>query len=275
MKVQFWGVRGSIAVPGPGTIHYGGNTSCVAVHCGERLIVLDAGSGLRALGQALKQSSDAVDLDLLLTHCHVDHLIGLPFFAPAFSPASAIRIWAGHLSPRQRLEQVLGQLMIEPLLPITPSTFRADLTYRDFLAGDRLDLGGGVEVRTALLNHPGGATGYRIDFRGHSVCYLTDYEHPAIEPEPALVDLVRGADLVIYDAMYTNEEYASRVGWGHSTWEQGVRLLQAAGAKQLALFHHDPSRDDAAMDAVVAAAVRVHPGTFGAREAMVVDLGAP
>lgn len=119
------------------------------------------------------------------------------------------------------------------------------------------------------------ATGYRIDFRGRSVCYLTDYEHPAVEPEPALVDLARGADLVIYDAMYTHDEYASRVGWGHSTWKQGIRLIQAAGARQLALFHHDPSRDDAAMDAIVAAAARVHPGTFGAREGMLVDLGAP
>ena len=272
MQVRFWGVRGSIPVPGPSTVVYGGNTSCVALTCGERLVVLDAGSGLRALGETLRSQSDAVAFDLLLTHCHIDHLLGLPFFAPAFSSKTAIRLWAGHLSPGERIDDIMGQLMIQPLLPITQSTFKANLTYRDFLAGDSLDLGGGITVGTAYLNHPGGATGYRIEYAGHAVCYLTDHEHVPTGPLPSLIELARDADVLIYDAMYTQAEYDSRIGWGHSTWEEAIRLADAAGARQLVLFHHDPMRDDAALDAIVNAAARARPGTIAAREGLVLDL---
>ncbi len=266
MQVRFWGVRGSIPCPGPDTMIYGGNTACVEVRFGSRLLVLDAGSGLRLLGRHLAAEPQPVELDLLISHCHIDHLIGLPFFQPAFQKSTAMRIWAGHLSPRDHLERMLGQLMEPPLLPITPKTFKADITYRDFLAEDRLDLGSGISVVTAPLNHPGGATGYRIEYGGRAVAYVTDHEHTAGEPHAALVRLTEGVDLLIYDATYTPREYATRVGWGHSTWVEGIRLAERVGARQLALFHHDPDRDDAALELIALQASMLRSGTFAARE---------
>lgn len=274
MRVRFWGVRGSIPAPGPETVAFGGNTACVEVTCRSRRIILDAGSGLRDLGRNLAVSGEIADLDLLLTHCHVDHLIGLPFFAPAFSPATRLRLWAGHLSPHERLEDVVAQFMIPPLLPITPEIFRAQVTYRDVMAGDAFELGGGVTVSSARLNHPGGATGYRVGFESEAVCYVTDNEHRPDGPDPALIDLARGAGLLIYDAMYTPAEYRAKVGWGHSTWVEGIRLAEAAGVERLALFHHLPERDDRALEALEAEAAAARPGTFAAREGMVLDLSA-
>ena len=268
ITVHFWGVRGSIPCSGPEVLDYGGSTACVELRCGDRRVILDAGSGLRALGQAMAADHSVVDLDLLLTHCHLDHLIGLPFFVPAFDPASAIRLWAGHLQPKERLEDILSQLMIPPLLPITPEVFRADITYRDFLAGELLDLGGGIRVATAPLRHPGGATGYRVEYGGAAVCYVTDNEHAPDGPDPALVQLARNAGLLIYDAMYTPDEYARHAGWGHSTWQEGIRLADAAGVGRLALFHHAPGRSDVAQQQIERAAAAVRPGTFAAREGL-------
>ena len=269
MTVRFWGVRGSIPCPRTTTMVYGGNTACVEVRCGDRLIILDAGSGIQGLGWMLAATGEPLDLDILLSHCHIDHVIGLPFFQPAFQSSTALRLWAGHLSPDERLADMLAQLMVPPLLPITPSTFRAQIAYHDFQASDRLDLGRGVSVATAPLNHPGGATGYRIDHGGCSVAYVTDHEHTADGPTPALLDLVRDADLMIYDATYTPAEHAVREGWGHSTWEEAIRLADAAAVKTVALFHHDPNRDDTALALIVADAAARRPGTIAAREGLV------
>jgi phosphoribosyl 1,2-cyclic phosphodiesterase len=266
MRVKFWGVRGSLPTPGAGTLVYGGNTACVEIRCGGRRVILDAGSGLRELGRVIAAEGEASDLDLLLTHCHIDHIMGLPFFAPAFLPSSTLRLWAGHLSEREHLAEVVAQLMIPPLLPITPQMFRARIDYHDFLAGDGFDLGGGVTVRTAPLNHPGGATGYRVTFADHAVCYFTDHEHGVDGPDPALVALARGADLLIYDATFTADEYRRCAGWGHSTWAEGAKLADAAGVARLVLFHHAPERADAALAEIERQAAAARPGTFAAKE---------
>lgn len=267
MLVRFWGVRGSIPAPGPGTTIYGGNTPCVEVRCGTRCLILDAGSGLRPLGQSLARRGEALNLDLLLTHCHLDHLIGLPFFAPAFHAEAELRLRAGHLSPHEQLARVVSQLMIPPLLPITPDKFKAAISYHDFMAGDRFTLDE-IEVSTAALRHPGGATGYRLAYGGRAICYVTDNEHPPDGPDPALVQLARDVDLLIYDSMYTAAEYPHKIGWGHSTWNEGVRLADAAGVARLALFHHAPDRDDAALETLESEAAASRPGTFAAREGM-------
>ena len=272
MQVRFWGVRGSLPTPGPSTLVYGGNTACVELLCGNRRVILDAGSGLRELGRSLVASGHPLDIDLLLTHCHLDHIIGLPFFAPCFVPGAQVRLWAGHLSPPEHIEAVVAQLMVPPLLPITPEVFKAETRYQDIVAGMILDLGDGIRVMTAALNHPGGATGYRVEYGGGSVCYFTDHEHRADGPDQALVDLARGADLMIYDATFTDDEYSRRVGWGHSTWSEGIRLAEAAGVASLALFHHLPERDDDALAVIEREAAATRPGTFAAREGMVLDL---
>lgn len=270
--VRFWGVRGSLPCPGPATKRYGGNTPCVEVRCGKRLIILDGGTGLRELGDALVAEGGPIDADLMLTHCHYDHVIGIPFFAPFFQPQHRFRMWAGNLLPDFRLKGVMENMMSEPLFPIGIDMFKANIEYRDFRAGENIAPGDGVTIRTVALNHPGGATGYRIEYKGRSVAYLTDNEGRREDRDEALIAAARDADLVIYDTAYTEDEIEAKKGWGHSTWQDGMRLANAAGAKTFCLFHHAPEHDDAAMDALLAEARAARPGTIAAVEGEVIRL---
>jgi len=269
-SVRFWGVRGSIACSGPRTARYGGNTSCLEVRCGGRLLVLDAGTGLRYLGRTLAGSAP-LDADLFFTHTHFDHVCGLPFFAPFFAPQNRFRLWAGHLGDGLTLRRVLSEFMMSPLFPVPPEVFKAGMEYRDFSAGDTLKASDAVSIRTAPLNHPDGATGYRIDYGGRSLCYLTDTEHVPGAPDANILGLIKGADLVVYDSMYTDEEYGRYVGWGHSTWQEGVRLCRQAGAKRLVVFHHDPEHDDDMLDGVAREVAAAMPGAVVAHDGMVLE----
>lgn len=273
-RVRFWGVRGSIAAPGPATVRYGGNTSSIEVRCGDRLLLLDAGTGLRYLGNALLAGAP-LDADLFFTHTHFDHVCGLPFFKPFFRPENSFRLWAGHLGAGLTLHRVLREFMMAPLFPVPPDVFNARIEYRDFKAGETLPLPGtqGITVRTAPLNHPDGATGYRIEYAGKSMCYITDTEHVPGKPDHNVLGLIDGADIVIYDCMYTDEEFAkSYVGWGHSTWQEAVRLCKAARVKKLVVFHHDPDHDDERMDAIGREVAAAMPGAVVAREGMELKL---
>src|SRR5262245_57602373 len=169
--IRFWGVRGSIACPGPDTARYGGNTPCVEVQCSDRTVILDGGTGLRPLGDALIARAAAIDTDILLSHCHLDHIGGLPFFAPMFSAACRVRLWAGHLPAGYPLERALRTMMSPPLFPIEVESFRAQISFHDFRAGEPVTLPQGLAVRTARLDHPGGATGYRLEHGGRTVTY--------------------------------------------------------------------------------------------------------
>jgi phosphoribosyl 1,2-cyclic phosphodiesterase len=269
--VRFWGVRGSIACSGPRTARYGGNTSSLEVRCGGRMLLFDAGTGLRYLGNSLSDSSP-IDADLFLTHTHFDHVCGLPFFRPFFQPQNRFRLWAGHLGEGMTLRRVLGEFMMSPLFPVPPQVFRARMEYREFKAGETLHPEDGVAVRTATLNHPDGATGYRIDYAGKSLCYLTDTEHVPEAPDRNILELIAGADLVIYDSMYTDAEYDTYVGWGHSTWQEGVRLCRAAGAKRLAVFHHDPEHDDEMLDGIAREVASELPGSVVAKDGLLIQL---
>lgn len=265
--VRFWGVRGSIASPGMHTMKYGGNTPCVEVRCGPHLFLLDTGTGARPLGAQLAAEMP-FEADILLSHTHYDHVIGLPFFAPVYIKGNRIRVWAGHLGD-QPLREVLREFMSPPFLPVPCEAFHADMSYRDFTAGDVLRPHDDVTIRTAPLNHPNGATGYRIDYAGHSVAYVTDTEHKKNSLDENILGLIRGADIVVYDCTYTDQEYPNFLGWGHSTWQEGMRLCDAASAKTLAIFHHDPSHDDKFMDRVAADAAQLRPSTVVAREGLV------
>ncbi len=273
--VRFWGVRGSIACSGPRTARYGGNTSSIEVRCGGRLLLFDGGTGLRYFGNELAKAGPAstpIDADLFLTHTHFDHVCGLPFFRPFFEPQNRWRLWAGHLGEGMTLRRVLGEFMMAPLFPVPPQVFRARMEYREFKAGETLTPGPGIVLRTATLNHPDGATGYRIEYAGRSLCYLTDTEHVPGAPDRNILQLIAGADLVIYDSMYTDSEYDAYVGWGHSTWQEGVRLCRAAGAKRLAVFHHDPEHDDDMLDGVAREVAKELPGSVVARDGLFVEL---
>jgi phosphoribosyl 1,2-cyclic phosphodiesterase len=272
LTVRFWGVRGTLATPGPATIRYGGNTSCVEVECGRRNVIFDAGTGIKKLGDHLSARGGAVDADIMFSHVHMDHIIGIPFFAPFYGAQHRIRLWAGNLLPKGRLEVAVRAMMSTPLFPIQVDAFKAELQFRDFAAGDLLDLGDGIKAHTGMLNHPGGAVGYRLECAGRSVAYITDTEHRSHELDPTVLSLVRNADLMIYDCTYTDEEFPAYVGWGHSTWQQAVRLAKAGGVNRLAIFHHDPDHDDAFLQKVEVAASKAYPGAFVAREGLVLQL---
>jgi phosphoribosyl 1,2-cyclic phosphodiesterase len=267
--VRFWGVRGSIACSGPETARYGGNTSCLEVRCGGKPFIFDAGTGLRYLGNALMAENGAVDADIFLTHTHYDHVCGLPFFQPMFEPSNNFRIWAGHLLPEMTVRAALQEMMMAPLFPVPIEVLRSKPTYNDFHAGDVLEPAAGVTVRTALLNHPNRATGYRIEYGGKSICYVTDTEHVPEGLDENILGLIQGSNIFIYDSMYTEEELPNHTGWGHSTWEQGVKLSEAAGVGLFVVFHHDPDHDDDFLDGVAAALAQRLPASVVARDGMV------
>lgn len=265
--VRFWGVRGTLACGGNEVAKYGGNTSCVEIKCGPHVLIFDAGTGLRYLADDLaKRSID--NIDLFLTHWHYDHVCGLPFFAPLFSPRARCRIWGAGFDSGLSTEATVQQLMRAPLLPIGPDVFSAKITYRDISPGGHLNPFPGVDVRTVALNHPNGALGFRVIYAGKSICYVTDTEHFRNGPDRSLQDFIRDADIVIYDSMYTEEEYESFRGFGHSTWRAGIDLCDSANVRQFVAFHHDPSHDDAVLDAMRDQIRSVSPTAEVAREGM-------
>jgi len=269
LAVKFWGVRGSIACPSPEHVVYGGNTSCLEIFAGDQRIILDAGTAIRGLGQEFIR--DGVKRGtLLLTHSHWDHINGFPFFAPMFMSSYEFGIYAGHLYNSGGIENVLSSQMANPLFPVPLEALQAKLRFTDFRAGEVWDHGGGVTITTMPLNHPNGATGYRIGYEGKSICYVTDTEHVIGKPDQNVLKLIDGADLVIYDSAYTDAEFPAKIGWGHSTWEEGIRLAKMANVGQLAIFHHDPDHNDDFMANLERVSRKVWAGAIVAREQMIV-----
>lgn len=240
-RVTFWGVRGSIPCPEPEFMHYGGHTSCVSVELGEDLLILDAGSGLQKLGR-----SDLVKryktLHLLLSHAHLDHIMGLPFFAPLYDPAYTVHIYA-RPATGETVDGILKKMLTPPFSPVTTETFRATLQFHGFGDGDTLSIAHHA-IATHALNHPGGSTGYRIPTETGSLCYITDTEHTVGETDQGLVRFIQNSDCLIYDSMFCDTNFAPYIGWGHSTWQEGVRLKDKANIKTFFLFHYSPDAVD-------------------------------
>jgi phosphoribosyl 1,2-cyclic phosphodiesterase len=268
---RFWGTRGGIAVSGHSTVRHGGDTACIELRCGPHLLILDAGTGLRALGMVLAATGEPVTADLLLSHTHLDHIMGLGFFAPLYSPTTTIRLHAGHL-PADDLRRAVHAVLTAPLAPDLLGAARALLDIKAFTAGQDLALQPGLTVQTAPLYHPGGSTGYRISWNGRSVVYVTDTEHDPGRADPHVLGLIRGASLMIYDTNYTDEEFSSLRGRGHSTWQEAVRLADAAQVAKLVLFHHDSGRNDDDLDRIAAAATALRPDTVVAFDGLVLTV---
>ncbi len=298
MRIRFWGTRGSLAKPGPSTLRYGGNTACVEARTADgTLLVLDCGTGAHGLGQALQASGvHPLRGHLLITHTHWDHIQGFPFFAPLFVAGNEWDLYApGGLG--QRLETTLAGQMEYTYFPVTLGQLGATIRYHDLVEG-RLAVGG-AEVVTHYMNHPALALGYRLEVDGVAVVYAVDHEPharcrpqvasvssreasttPAHQEDQRHVEFLAGADLVIHDAQYTIDEYAGKIGWGHSPAEWAVDYALAGEVKRLALFHHDPLRDDEAVDRLVETCRQRVEGAggglevFAAAEGQVVELGA-
>ncbi len=264
-SLRFWGVRGSIPTPRAGTLRHGGNTPCVEIRLpGGPCVVLDAGTGARELGSALRNDDAARSrpIAVVLSHFHWDHIQGLPFFAPLYDADADITFYG--CPPRGRLEDVLRMQMNDPYFPVD---FDRLASRRRFVEVQSEEFRiGSLTVRPFPLHHPGGARGFRIESAESSVVYATDCEHGDPELDAVLMDHASGADHLIYDAQFTPDEHRARVGWGHSTWLEGTRIAREAGAGQLILFHHDPSRDDAQCDEIVELAQERFETTIAARE---------
>lgn len=254
MRVRLWGTRGSVASPGPDTVRYGGNTACVEVRTDDALLVLDAGTGIRPLGVSLRGEHRRIDL--LLTHLHLDHLQGIGFFEPVFGVDAEVHIW-GPASTTLTLRDRLSRYLSPPLFPVRlrelgPNVTLHDVPHRPFTIGD-------VTVSGEPIIHPGATLGYRIDAASGSMAYLPDHEPALGAPRfPIAPDwtsghgLAAGVDLLVHDTQYTPEEYPSKVGWGHSSWEHTWAFARQAGAETLVTFHHDPSHGDDDLDGIVA-----------------------
>lgn len=278
MEIAFWGVRGSIPCPGEDTVRYGGNTPCVELRLGDRrrLVVIDAGSGIRPFGNRLvaQASGEPLEVDLFLTHTHIDHIIGFPFFAPLYIPGTRIRIYGPATGDDHSLEMILGAQMSYHYFPVRLSELPAAVTYRELTEGS-FALDGETGVTACYLNHPLRCLGYRFECGGRVVCTAYDTEPyrnlflPAAGESPVDAALTRegervaeqanqrleaffqGADLLIHDAQFTAGEYdATRLGWGHTAVDDAVATARRAGVRKLVLFHHDPGRTDAQLDAL-------------------------
>jgi phosphoribosyl 1,2-cyclic phosphodiesterase len=273
MTVRFWGVRGSLAAPGKSTNRIGGNTACIEVRCGGETVIFDSGTGLRPLGIALARQGP-VRASLFLSHYHWDHIAGLPFFAPAYDPKSELTIH-GAMRRGRDVRQILSGQMIDPYFPVDLGVLNAHLRFVTLQDGGEAHVGNAT-LRAAELNHPGGALGFRLEHLGKVMVYATDFEH-GTPADDRLVELSRGADLLVFDAQYTPAEYegngeASKKGWGHSTYAVGARIARKAGVKKLALYHHAPERDDKSIDKLERKAKKLHGGAFAARVGLEIAL---
>ncbi len=273
-QIKFWGVRGSIPCPGSETVRYGGNTSCVEMQVGRERLIFDGGTGLRLLGQSLMAESP-VKAHLFFSHSHWDHIQGFPFFIPAFIRGNTFKIYAVPSPNGVTMKQRLHDQMSHPNFPVPLQIMRADLEFYNLEMGETLNYGD-VSVETRPLNHPGEAVGYRVNWQGLSAAYITDTEHFPDRLDDNVLALAWQADVMIIDATYTDEEYNdpkySKVGWGHSTWQQAVKIAQAAQVKQLVLFHHDPGHNDDFLDRIGEEARKIFPETILAREGLSIEL---
>jgi phosphoribosyl 1,2-cyclic phosphodiesterase len=268
--INFWGVRGSIACPGANTVRYGGNTPCVEMLVGSHRLIFDAGTGIHVLGQSLLGDLP-VSGHLFFSHSHWDHIQGFPFFSPAFMEGNEFDIYGGVIPHGVTIEHRLHDQMTQPNFPVPLQVMGANLRFHNLDYGDKIKLGD-VTVTTGLLNHPGGAMGYRISWQDQAVAYITDTEHFSDGLDGNVLGLADRADVLIYDCTYTDAEYhhpqTSKVGWGHSTWQEAVKVAQAAQVKKLVIFHHDPIHDDDFMDSIQAESVKVFPQSIVAKEGM-------
>jgi phosphoribosyl 1,2-cyclic phosphodiesterase len=270
LSVRFWGVRGSIPCPGPATVVYGGNTACLEIRAGERLVIVDLGTGIKPLGDWLmseEAGKGPINADIFISHTHWDHIMGFPMFTPVFVPSTMLRIRGPVSFEDDTLESIIGDQLSYRYWPVRQSELAAKIEY-DQIRETVMDLGGGLKVTAKYLNHPISCLGYRFEYQGRSI--VTAYDHepfrnlfpvdpadPGYDEEAAregelaakeenekILRFFHAADILIHDTQYTAGEYTEHLGWGHSSYENAIEAASAAGIRKLVFFHHDPNRTD-------------------------------
>jgi len=269
MRVKFWGVRGSTPTPQQENLRYGGNTPCLEFRSnGGSLLIVDCGTGLRMLGKSLAKEFGERPIrgNVLLSHYHWDHIQGLPFFVPLYKKTNQFHFYSLHL-PSASLEEALQGQMTFPYFPVNMSAMLAPRTFTEIKPGPfKLD---DFTITAQRINHPQGCLSFRVEDNGRAVVYATDNEPGAPEFDRALRELARGADVLVYDSQYSEEQLDNdKKGWGHSSWEEGVAICEEAGVKQFILFHHDPDSDDNAIDRMQEIACARFPNSRAAYEGM-------
>ncbi len=271
IEVKIWGARGSLPIAAPCYNKFGGNTMCLELRCGESILLFDAGSGLPVAGRALLDEGKR-EFHLFFSHSHYDHIIGLPFFLPLYFPDVSVTFWTGHLGQVMKTNELLAEFMHPPFFPVGPEVFKSAVVTHEFQPGDTLNPSDKITIKTARLNHPGGAVGYRVEFAGQSVAMVFDTVHEPGVLDDGVMDLIRGVDLFFYDSSFTDEEFERFRHFGHSTWQQAIRLAQASGAKRVGFIHHSPFRTDAELSLIEAEARQLFPGAFCARDMQKIEI---
>jgi phosphoribosyl 1,2-cyclic phosphodiesterase len=306
IRLRFWGVRGSVPCPGPATVKYGGNTSCLELRFGDaqRLIVIDSGTGIRELADSVVRNDlprGPIHTELFLTHTHWDHIMGFPMFTPIFIPNTELKVYGPVTYEEDTLDKIVGGMLSYRYWPVRMDELAARISYFNLKEGTK-DLGDGIWLTTKYLNHPILVLGYRFEYRGKTLCtaydtepfrnvFASDPSSPGYDAEAVregelvareenekVLQFIRGADLLIHDAQYTHQEYsASKIGWGHSSYEYAINTAHRAGVKKLFLFHHDPVRRDQELDVLAFNIQRLAAGKTDmeiaiAREGMTIEI---
>lgn len=245
---------------------------CVEVNCGDQTVICDAGTGIRLLGSKIISDNSPKKINLLLSHAHYDHVEGIPFFAPMYSKDYEIDIWCGKLDGSKDTKETVEGFMRRPYFPVGPEVFTARMNYHLVTASQTLQLSDDILVKTLPLIHPGGATAYRIEYRGKSFAYVTDTEHRPGETNQEIVKFIQDADVFVYDSSLSDEELPGFAGYGHSTWQEGVRLAELANVKRFFAYHHMPFRCDRDLDKIDAEIARQMPGSGISREGVTLVL---
>ena len=280
MLARVWGCRGSLPTPGEATVRYGGNTSCVEIRCGSGIaLILDAGTGIKRLGDELDPSAE---IHVLLTHLHLDHLEGLRFFAPLWRDDGRVHIW-GPSSPVHSLQERIARSFSPPLFPVDLGDIPATVVFHD-VPDEAWELDG-IRILASPVSHPGSTVGFRLEHEGRSLAFIPDHE-PVLGVELATLEpdwvsghaLAQDVDVLLHDSQFTEDEYPDRIGWGHSSVAHAVGFARKANARRLVLFHHDPDRSDAEVDLLAGRAAELWngngtPAPLAACEGMTIDLG--
>lgn len=266
-SVKFWGVRGSCPTPGKQTIIFGGNTPCIEITIGDKILIMDAGTGIRELGLNLQQNNKELNIDIFITHTHWDHIQGFPFFSPIYESNNKFTIY-GH----EDIDKLMTSQFKKSFFPIQFNDLKAKINFKTLTNNSSISLDDNIRVTTMITNHGGGNLAYKVESDNKILCYLGDLEHSE-KLDSALRHFVKGADLIIYDAKYTDEEYLNyKSGRGHSTWQEGIKLAKAAEANKLAIFHHSPLRSDEELKKIKKIAQTLYRGALVAKEGMVINL---